>query len=89
MERLQHNNDMPDILVSQGTADEFFIDGQLLTDSLPSHPCIDIRMEEGYDHSYNFIATFMKDHVDYHAQQLMLGPLIPFMPDLEQTWRHM
>jgi S-formylglutathione hydrolase len=27
-------------------------------------------MREGYDHSYNFIATFMEDHLRWHARRL-------------------
>ena len=43
--------EVPQILVSQGTADNF-LDEQLLTSSLPAHPNIDVRMEGGYDHRY-------------------------------------
>jgi S-formylglutathione hydrolase len=28
------------------------------------------RMQEGYDHSYNFIATFIQEHVEFHAKAL-------------------
>jgi len=28
-------------------------------------------MQEGYDHSYYFIASFMKDHFTYHARLLL------------------
>jgi S-formylglutathione hydrolase len=31
---------------------------------------LDFRMQEGYDHSYYFISTFMADHLKYHAQLL-------------------
>jgi S-formylglutathione hydrolase len=27
-------------------------------------------MQEGYDHSYYFIATFIEDHLRHHAAQL-------------------
>jgi S-formylglutathione hydrolase len=27
-------------------------------------------MQEGYDHSYFFMATFMEEHVDFHAKYL-------------------
>jgi len=27
-------------------------------------------MQEGYDHSYYFIETFMADHVKWHAERL-------------------
>ncbi|MCG8364705.1 MAG: S-formylglutathione hydrolase, partial [Pseudanabaenales cyanobacterium] len=29
-----------------------------------------LRMQEGYDHSYYFIATFMADHIRHHAAAL-------------------
>ncbi len=27
-------------------------------------------MREGYDHSYNFISTFMDEHIAWHAERL-------------------
>jgi len=27
-------------------------------------------LQEGYDHSYYFISTFIDEHVEYHAQRL-------------------
>lgn len=63
--------EVPHILVSQGTADTF-LDEQLLTTSLPAHANIDVRMEEGYDHSYYFISSFIGQHIDFHAKQLAL-----------------
>ena len=29
-----------------------------------------LRMQDGYDHSYNFISTFMDDHLKWHAERL-------------------
>jgi S-formylglutathione hydrolase len=29
-----------------------------------------IRMQEGYDHSYFFVSTFMAEHVAWHAERL-------------------
>jgi S-formylglutathione hydrolase len=31
---------------------------------------VTIRLQEGYDHSYFFIATFMDDHLKFHAEHL-------------------
>nr|WP_298931263.1 S-formylglutathione hydrolase [uncultured Erythrobacter sp.] len=62
------------ILVDQGTADNF-LDEQLQTHRLAS-VCetagipAEIRMRDGYDHSYFFISTFMADHVAWHARRL-------------------
>lgn len=63
------------ILIYCGTADSFLIDGQLLPDVF-SAACakvgqpLTLRMQEGYDHSYYFIATFVEDHIRHHAAVL-------------------
>lgn len=64
----------PHILVDQGTADQFLIE-QLQTHRF-AQACAaagiaaEIRLREGYDHSYFFISTFMADHVAWHAERL-------------------
>lgn len=65
---------LPDLLVDQGTADDF-LDGQLRTHLLREAVAragmdATIRMQDGYDHSYFFISTFMADHVGWHAERL-------------------
>jgi len=62
------------ILVDQGTADNFLVEQlkpELLQQACESnnHP-LTLRMQEGYDHSYNFIATFIEDHFKHHAKAL-------------------
>ena len=65
---------LPELLIDQGTADNF-LDEQLKTHLLDD-ACrkVDmpatIRMQEGYDHSYYFISTFMADHIAWHAERL-------------------
>ena len=65
---------LPELLVDQGTADNF-LEEQLQTHRL-ARACetagigATIRMQEGYDHSYYFIASFMADHVRWHATRL-------------------
>jgi S-formylglutathione hydrolase len=65
---------LPDLLVDQGTADNFLIE-QLKTHRLAEAaqragmPAT-IRLQDGYDHSYFFISTFMADHVAWHAERL-------------------
>ena len=62
------------ILIDQGSADNF-LDEQLQTHRFIG-ACdaagIDatIRMQEGYDHSYYFISTFMAGHVKWHAERM-------------------
>ncbi len=65
---------VPELLVDQGQTDGFLAD-QLKPELLAS-ACADaeidltLRMQAGYDHSYNFISTFMADHVRWHAERL-------------------
>ncbi|WP_232495828.1 S-formylglutathione hydrolase [Novosphingobium kaempferiae] len=65
---------VPDLLVDQGTADGFLED-QLKTTLLveacekAGQPAT-IRMQDGYDHLYYFISTFMPEHVAWHAERL-------------------
>ncbi|MFT4826689.1 MAG: S-formylglutathione hydrolase, partial [Cryomorphaceae bacterium] len=62
------------MLVDQGDADNF-LEEQLKTQLLES-ACEDanyaakIRRQPGYDHSYFFIATFIGEHIAFHAQAL-------------------
>jgi len=65
---------LPDLLVDQGTADNF-LDEQLKTHLLEQAAAgsgmpVTLRMQEGYDHSYYFISTFMAEHVGWHAERL-------------------
>jgi S-formylglutathione hydrolase len=64
----------PPIRVDQGTADGF-LDSQLKPQLLQeacarSGVALDLRMREGYDHSYFFIATFIEEHLRHHARHL-------------------
>merc|ERR1712000_205757 len=74
---LQHyEGDYVDVLIDQGTDDKFLKDGQLRTEELrqvaskANNASIVVRMQHGYDHSYHFIATFIEDHIRYHAERL-------------------
>jgi S-formylglutathione hydrolase len=64
----------PPLLIDQGTKDPF-LDEQLKP-GLLKQACaqrnvqLDLRMREGYDHSYFFIATFIEDHLRFHARLL-------------------
>ena len=65
---------IPELLVDQGTADDF-LEEQLKTHLL-DEACREadipatIRMQEGYDHSYFFVSSFIADHVAWHAERL-------------------
>ncbi len=63
-----------DILVDQGDADSFLTD-QLKPDLLvaaakAAGQGLTLRMQPGYDHSYFFMASFIDDHVAFHARRL-------------------
>ncbi len=65
---------LPALLVDQGTADGF-LDGQLKPQLLEAACAkagipLTLRRQEGYDHSYFFIASFVEDHLRWHARAL-------------------
>ncbi|KAI8348820.1 S-formylglutathione hydrolase [Choanephora cucurbitarum] len=69
-------NQKLDILVDVGTADGF-LEKELLIDNLKKtaeevgrQDEFSIRYQEGYDHSYFFISTFIADHIQHHAKHL-------------------
>ncbi|MBC76023.1 MAG: S-formylglutathione hydrolase [Halobacteriovoraceae bacterium] len=60
------------ILIDQGTADEF-LEKELLTqkfEEVCGEGVADINYREGYDHSYYFISTFLKGHIEFHLSHL-------------------
>ena len=63
-----------DILVDQGAADGFL--AEQLRPELLEAACkaagvnLTLRLQDDYDHSYNFISTFMDDHIRWHADRL-------------------
>ena len=66
-----------DILVDVGGADSFLVGevNQLQPEALKAACAaagvsLELRMQEGYDHSYYFISTFIADHIAYHAKAL-------------------
>ncbi|HET8816796.1 MAG TPA: S-formylglutathione hydrolase [Pseudidiomarina sp.] len=75
VELIRSGKSCPPLLVDQGAADQFLVE-QLGFEELKS-TCemaqVDatLRLQDGYDHSYYFIATFMTDHLRFHAQYLV------------------
>lgn len=62
------------ILIDQGDADQF-LENQLKPALLESAcaaagQALDLHMQEGYDHSYWFIQSFIDDHLRHHAKAL-------------------
>ena len=67
------------MLIDQGEADGF-LQEQLRPDLLlrAASDCdypIQYRSRAGYDHSYYFIATFIEEHLRFHAAHL--GVMVP------------
>jgi S-formylglutathione hydrolase len=70
--RKQRRNDT--ILIDQGLADKFLTE-QLYPDVFvgacrESGQALRLRRQEGYDHGYYFISTFIEDHLRHHAAAL-------------------
>jgi len=64
----------PDILVDQGAADQF-LETQLKPELLvkacaEADQPLTLRRQDGYDHSYFFISTFIEDHLRWHSERL-------------------
>jgi S-formylglutathione hydrolase len=63
-----------DILIDQGDADSFLtqqLKPELLTAAAKAAgQTLTLRMQPGYDHSYFFMASFIADHVAFHAKRL-------------------
>ncbi|MCP4386588.1 MAG: S-formylglutathione hydrolase [Hyphomicrobiales bacterium] len=61
-------------LVDQGDADDFLEEqlkpGILEAAAQSSGYPLEMNYREGYDHSYYFIATFIEDHLRFHARHL-------------------
>jgi S-formylglutathione hydrolase len=62
-----------DLLIDQGSADQFLdlLKPEALAAAIATRrqPAV-FRMQPGYDHSYYFVASFMEDHVRWHAERL-------------------
>ncbi|GAA5214468.1 S-formylglutathione hydrolase [Corallincola platygyrae] len=74
LSHLMEEDEVLPLLIDQGDADQF-LEQQLLLPNLD--PQLDrlqcsaeIRIQPGYDHSYYFIASFIDDHLRFHADYL-------------------
>jgi S-formylglutathione hydrolase len=62
-----------EVLIDQGSKDQFLhlLKPESLAEAMASRRQAGaFRMREGYDHSYFFVATFMEEHVAFHARAL-------------------
>ena len=65
---------VPPILITQGTKDNFYKE-QLnetlfLKNAKENNQIVNYNQVEGYDHSYFFIATFLEEHFEFHITYL-------------------
>lgn len=70
----EHGWEGPEILVDQGS-DDPFKQSQLHPELLVvacarAGVRLNLRQQEGYDHSYFFVASFIADHLHFHARNL-------------------
>ena len=67
-----------EIFLDQGDADNFLLQNQLLPHNFlkkaatNGHLQTVFKQREGYDHSYFYIASFIGEHIAYHAQLLKI-----------------
>jgi len=65
---------LPPLLVDQGTRDKFLVEQlkpELLREACEqSGQPLTLRVQDGYDHGYYFVSTFMGDHLRHHAAAL-------------------
>ncbi|KAJ6574928.1 carbohydrate esterase family 1 protein [Mycena capillaripes] len=77
-ELIKKRTDPARILIDYGTGDNFYKQGQLLPENFlkaardagHDERQVQVRSQEGYDHSYYFISTFAADHINFHAELL-------------------
>lgn len=74
-ELLRKSSAAINILIDQGDADTFLAEQlkpEALIDAADSYNgSFELRMQPGYDHSYYFISSFIDDHLNFHAANLL------------------
>ena len=67
--------DIP-LLIDQGSEDPFLekeLNFELFIKTCKrENQKLNARLQDGYDHSYNFISTFMNEHIQHHSQALRI-----------------
>ena len=78
---IQAGHRPPPLLVDQGEADEFLapqLKPELLQDACRvAGVDFTLNRRPGFDHSYYFIASFIGEHLKFHAQHMNAGRLMP------------
>ena len=73
-ELLRSGGRLPELLVDQGESDQF-LEEQLMPHLLEkaceeTGVALTLHRQPGYDHSYYFVASFIDDHLEWHARRL-------------------
>ena len=67
--------DIP-LLIDQGSEDPFLekeLNFELFIKTCKrENQKLKARLQDGYDHSYNFISTFMSEHIQHHSLALSI-----------------
>lgn len=75
--RIKNNHELH-VLIDWGTADKFYEQKQLLPEEFiaaarasgRNEDQVQGRAQEGFDHSYFFVSTFIEEHVKFHSKYL-------------------
>ncbi len=76
---IQNKSRTTHILIDQGSNDEFLMANQLLPEQFKD-ACdragqpLTLRIQDGYDHSYHFVASFITAHLEHHVAFLSKTP---------------
>ena len=71
---IQSGHRLPPLLIDQGAADEFLepqLKPELLQQACHAAGCsLVLNLRAGFDHSYYFIASFIGEHIKFHASHI-------------------
>lgn len=74
MQTIGDRSSAPQILIDQGLSDNFLeeqLKPEIFTKACAAaNQNLDLRLHDGYDHSYYFIQSFIGDHIAHHAKIL-------------------
>jgi len=72
----KNSNLFDEILIDQGKNDEFLnthlFPEKFINKCKEVNQNLNFRLHDGYDHGYNFISTFIEDHINFHASRLLI-----------------
>lgn len=66
---------LPPAIVSTGTSDQFserLNSQEIIKTAAECKLNLEFKWEDGYNHNYEFMSTFMEEHIDFHARYLLV-----------------